>query len=94
MDFYYWKSQRFGKSPNNFFLRFLKSMGWYGVFCVFSVLLNLFHQCFVKKLLKIFKFDTLFYQRLPLEAYLYPYDGVLCAKETHRLDAMDLKIYT
>jgi hypothetical protein len=41
----FWKSQTFGKSLETFglqifFLRFFKSIGWYG----FWVVLNLFHQ--------------------------------------------------
>ncbi len=68
MDFFYWKSPRFGKSletfgSRTFFCRFLKSLRWYGFSYRFLVVLNLVHQYFVLK--------TLFYQRPPLEAYLY-----------------------
>jgi hypothetical protein len=53
MDFFiYWKSQRFGKSLETFdarifFLRFVKSIGWYGLYG-FLVVLNLFQKCFEK----------------------------------------------
>jgi hypothetical protein len=36
----------------------------------------------------------MFYQRLPLGSIFESKDGVLCAKEIHRLGPMDLKIYT
>ncbi len=46
------KSQGFGKSLETsgsriFFLRFLKSIGWYGFSYGFLPVLNLFHQCFI-----------------------------------------------
>jgi hypothetical protein len=53
MAFFYRKSQRFGNSLETFgsqifFLRFLKSIGWYGFSYGFLVVFNLFLQCFVK----------------------------------------------
>jgi hypothetical protein len=53
MDSFYWKSQRFGKNleafgSRIFFLKFLKSTGWYGFSYGFLVVLKPFHQCFVQ----------------------------------------------
>jgi len=49
MDFFVCKSQRFSKSLETFgsrifFLRCLKSIGWYGFSYGFLAVLNLFHQ--------------------------------------------------
>jgi hypothetical protein len=46
------KSQRFSESLETFgsrvfFLRFFKSIGWYGFSYGFLTVLNLFHQCFI-----------------------------------------------
>ncbi len=48
----FWKSQTFEKSLQTFglvwfFLRFFKSICWYGFFYGFFVVLYLFHQCFI-----------------------------------------------
>jgi hypothetical protein len=56
---FYWKSQRFDKSLETFgsqifFLRFLKSIGWYGFSYGFFVVLNLFHLFFA---LSYYTFD-------------------------------------
>jgi hypothetical protein len=54
---FFWKSQTFGKSLETFglqifFLRFWKSIGWYGCSFGLLVVLNLFHQINKKKLTK------------------------------------------
>ncbi len=61
MAFFYWKSQRFGKSLKTFGSRifsliFLKSIGWYGFSYGFLVVLNLFIQCIALSYY-YFKFD-------------------------------------
>jgi hypothetical protein len=49
---FFLKSQKFGKSHETFdsrifFLKFSKSVGWYGFYYGFLVVFNVFHQCFV-----------------------------------------------
>jgi hypothetical protein len=46
------ESQQFGKSLETFgskifFLRFKKTIGWYGFSYVFLAVLDIFHQCFI-----------------------------------------------
>ncbi len=50
MDFLYWKSQRFGKSPVTFGSRFFEILTIHRLIWIsvgFLVVLNLLHHCFV-----------------------------------------------
>ncbi len=77
---------------HGFFLRFLKSIGWYGFSYEFLVVL-----CFInvfKKLLLILNFKMLLYQRRPSEAFLcHRMVSFAPKKKKSRLSPMDLKTY-
>jgi hypothetical protein len=77
MDFFpkvlafFWKSQTFDTILETFglvwfFMRFKKSLSWYG-FDTFLVVLYLFHQCFI--LIQIFTLLNVALSRHPFKAY-------------------------
>ncbi len=94
---FFWKSQTFGKSLETFclrifFLRYLKSLGLYGFFYGFLVVLNLFHQNISKKLTK--KRATSKIWMKVKKVNIHPPPPPPPPKETHRLGPMDLKIHS
>ncbi len=81
MDFFYWQSQRFGKSLKTFglrifFLEILKSIGWNGFSYGFLVVLNLF--CL--KLLLILNLTIAVISKTIFGSIFVSSDGALCTK--------------
>ncbi len=69
--FTFWKSQTFGKSLEtfcwqNFCLRILKSIGWYGFSYRFLVVMNVFHK-FLLKVITTLKFYNHFFLKDDLQ---------------------------
>ncbi len=94
MDFLNWKSQWFGKSLVFFgllifFLQFLKSLGWYGFSYGFLVILNLFINVCSKLLLFLDLTNAVLSKTTFGGKFVSQKNGVLCAKEIHRLGPMD-----